>query len=202
MVRAGVLVQARAASAARPGRSGRPAARRRVRADRLQDRTAQERWSVGGRRPAVPVRRRRTRGVEPRRLPAGLLLRARRPEGDRARRPARTAFEWIQEVAMEVADGILSQGFEPTPSFAACSVCDYRLVCPAAEGVGARRAGLAPARRRGSSSPRWRRNRWSSRAIVSPEGSGPSSLASSADACSRRSTNACTSGSLCTARLT
>ncbi|MBV9807394.1 MAG: ATP-dependent helicase [Solirubrobacterales bacterium] len=43
-------------------------------------------------------------------------------------------FEWIQEVAMEVAGGILSQGFEPTPSFAACSVCDYRLVCPAAEG--------------------------------------------------------------------
>jgi DNA helicase-2/ATP-dependent DNA helicase PcrA len=43
-------------------------------------------------------------------------------------------FGWIQEVAMEVAAGILSQGFEPTPSFAACSVCDYRLVCPAAEG--------------------------------------------------------------------
>jgi DNA helicase II / ATP-dependent DNA helicase PcrA len=43
-------------------------------------------------------------------------------------------FEWIQEVAMEVADGIQSQGFEPTPSFAACSLCDYRLVCPAAEG--------------------------------------------------------------------
>jgi DNA helicase-2/ATP-dependent DNA helicase PcrA len=41
--------------------------------------------------------------------------------------------EWIQAVAMEVAEGILSQGFEPTPSFAACSVCDYRLVCPAAE---------------------------------------------------------------------
>jgi DNA helicase II / ATP-dependent DNA helicase PcrA len=45
--------------------------------------------------------------------------------GDRA--------EWVQEVAMEVAEGILSQGFEPTPSFAACSMCDYRLVCPAAE---------------------------------------------------------------------
>src|SRR5205085_2329167 len=29
--------------------------------------------------------------------------------------------------------GILAQGFEPTPSYAACSVCDYRLVCPAAE---------------------------------------------------------------------
>ncbi len=43
-------------------------------------------------------------------------------------------FGWIEDVAMEVADGILSQGFEPTPSFAACSMCDYRLVCPAAEG--------------------------------------------------------------------
>ncbi len=41
--------------------------------------------------------------------------------------------EWIREVAMEVASGILSQGFEPTPSYAACSVCDYRLMCPAAE---------------------------------------------------------------------
>jgi DNA helicase-2/ATP-dependent DNA helicase PcrA len=41
--------------------------------------------------------------------------------------------EWIREVATEVAEGILSQGFEPTPSFAVCSVCDYRLVCPAAE---------------------------------------------------------------------
>ncbi len=41
--------------------------------------------------------------------------------------------EWVRDVAMEVADGILMQGFEPTPSFAACSVCDYRLVCPAAE---------------------------------------------------------------------
>ncbi len=46
-------------------------------------------------------------------------------EGDRS--------EWIRDVAYEVAEGILSQGFEPTPSFAACSVCDYRLVCPAAE---------------------------------------------------------------------
>jgi DNA helicase-2/ATP-dependent DNA helicase PcrA len=41
--------------------------------------------------------------------------------------------EWVRDVAMEVAEGILSQGFEPTPSYAACSVCDYRLVCPAAE---------------------------------------------------------------------
>jgi DNA helicase-2/ATP-dependent DNA helicase PcrA len=41
--------------------------------------------------------------------------------------------EWIREVATEVAEGILSQGFEPTPSYAACSICDYRLMCPAAE---------------------------------------------------------------------
>jgi DNA helicase-2/ATP-dependent DNA helicase PcrA len=41
--------------------------------------------------------------------------------------------EWIREVASDVAEGILSQGFEPTPSYAACSVCDYRLMCPAAE---------------------------------------------------------------------
>jgi DNA helicase-2/ATP-dependent DNA helicase PcrA len=41
--------------------------------------------------------------------------------------------EWVTEVASEVAEGIQSQGFEPTPSFGACSICDYRLVCPAAE---------------------------------------------------------------------
>jgi DNA helicase-2/ATP-dependent DNA helicase PcrA len=41
--------------------------------------------------------------------------------------------EWVREVAEEVAQGVLAQEFEPTPSFAACSTCDYRLVCPAAE---------------------------------------------------------------------
>ncbi len=41
--------------------------------------------------------------------------------------------DWVCEVATEVAEGILSQGFEPTPSLRACSICDYRLVCPAAE---------------------------------------------------------------------
>ncbi len=40
---------------------------------------------------------------------------------------------WVREVAEEVAQGVLAQEFEPTPSFAACSTCDYRLVCPAAE---------------------------------------------------------------------
>jgi DNA helicase-2/ATP-dependent DNA helicase PcrA len=41
--------------------------------------------------------------------------------------------DWIAETVLEVADGILGQGFEPTPSFAACSMCDYRIACPAAE---------------------------------------------------------------------
>lgn len=41
--------------------------------------------------------------------------------------------QWVRETAAEVAEGILAQEFEPTPSFAACSTCDYRLLCPAAE---------------------------------------------------------------------
>jgi DNA helicase II / ATP-dependent DNA helicase PcrA len=43
------------------------------------------------------------------------------------------ARAWITDTVLEVADGIMSQGFEPTPSYAACSMCDYRIVCPAAE---------------------------------------------------------------------
>ncbi|MEA2391067.1 MAG: ATP-dependent helicase UvrD/PcrA [Solirubrobacteraceae bacterium] len=41
--------------------------------------------------------------------------------------------EWITGTVHDVADGILAQGFEPTPSYSACSRCDYRIVCPAAE---------------------------------------------------------------------
>jgi len=41
--------------------------------------------------------------------------------------------DWITETVLEVADGILGQGFEPTPSWSACSICDYRIACPAAE---------------------------------------------------------------------
>jgi superfamily I DNA/RNA helicase/RecB family exonuclease len=43
------------------------------------------------------------------------------------------AREWVTDTVLEVADGIMGQGFEPTPSYAACSMCDYRIVCPAAE---------------------------------------------------------------------
>ncbi len=39
----------------------------------------------------------------------------------------------IEETVFSVAEGIAAQNFEPTPSFAACSTCDYRIVCPAAE---------------------------------------------------------------------
>jgi DNA helicase II / ATP-dependent DNA helicase PcrA len=41
--------------------------------------------------------------------------------------------DWITDTVLEVADGILGQGFEPTPSWSACSMCDYRIACPAAE---------------------------------------------------------------------
>jgi DNA helicase-2/ATP-dependent DNA helicase PcrA len=41
--------------------------------------------------------------------------------------------EWIRGVATDVAEGIRSQEFEPTPSPRACKLCDYRLLCPAAE---------------------------------------------------------------------
>jgi DNA helicase-2/ATP-dependent DNA helicase PcrA len=39
----------------------------------------------------------------------------------------------ITDTVLEVGEGILAQAFEPTPSHAACSICDYRIVCPAAE---------------------------------------------------------------------
>jgi DNA helicase-2/ATP-dependent DNA helicase PcrA len=42
--------------------------------------------------------------------------------------------ETVRDVVLEVGEGILAQAFEPTPSAAACSLCDYRIVCPAAEG--------------------------------------------------------------------
>ncbi|TMK97645.1 MAG: hypothetical protein E6G34_08040 [Actinobacteria bacterium] len=39
----------------------------------------------------------------------------------------------ITETVLEVGEGILAQRFEPTPSRATCSICDYRIVCPVAE---------------------------------------------------------------------
>jgi RecB family exonuclease len=47
-------------------------------------------------------------------------------------RDARDA-QSVTDIVLEVGDGILAQAFEPTPSQSACSICDYRIVCPAAE---------------------------------------------------------------------
>jgi RecB family exonuclease len=40
---------------------------------------------------------------------------------------------WITETVLAVGEGILAQDFEPTPSPAVCRLCDYSIVCPAAE---------------------------------------------------------------------
>jgi DNA helicase-2/ATP-dependent DNA helicase PcrA len=47
--------------------------------------------------------------------------------------PSEEDVRRIEETATEVAEGILAQKFEPKPSFAACSTCDFQLLCPAAE---------------------------------------------------------------------
>ena len=39
----------------------------------------------------------------------------------------------VKEVVLEVGEGIMAEEFTPTPSPAACSMCDYRIACPAAE---------------------------------------------------------------------
>ncbi len=41
--------------------------------------------------------------------------------------------EWVEELVGRAAAGILAQAFEPTPSRPVCSLCDYRIACPAAE---------------------------------------------------------------------
>jgi DNA helicase-2/ATP-dependent DNA helicase PcrA len=40
---------------------------------------------------------------------------------------------WISDTVEQVGEGILAQDFEPTPSYAVCSMCDFRIACPAAE---------------------------------------------------------------------
>jgi RecB family exonuclease len=39
----------------------------------------------------------------------------------------------VKGIVLEAGDGILAQEFEATPSVSACSICDYRIVCPVAE---------------------------------------------------------------------
>jgi DNA helicase-2/ATP-dependent DNA helicase PcrA len=42
--------------------------------------------------------------------------------------------ERVEQTVLEVGEGVLGQDFEPRPSAAVCGWCDYRLICPAAEG--------------------------------------------------------------------
>jgi DNA helicase-2/ATP-dependent DNA helicase PcrA len=42
-------------------------------------------------------------------------------------------LERVRSTVAEVAEGILGEDFEPTPSYPVCSFCDYRIICPAAE---------------------------------------------------------------------
>jgi len=41
--------------------------------------------------------------------------------------------ERVERTVLEVGEGILAQDFEPRPSYAVCSWCDYRVTCPASE---------------------------------------------------------------------
>ena len=47
--------------------------------------------------------------------------------------PSAETIEQVEETAVKVAEGIRAQRFDPTPSYAACSICDFQLICPAAE---------------------------------------------------------------------
>jgi DNA helicase II / ATP-dependent DNA helicase PcrA len=42
-------------------------------------------------------------------------------------------LERVRATVAEIAQGILDQDFDPTPSLEVCSFCDYRIICPAAE---------------------------------------------------------------------
>lgn len=50
-----------------------------------------------------------------------------------ARLPGPVDEERVKAAVLEAGEGIMAQRFEPTPSRAACSLCDFRIVCPAAE---------------------------------------------------------------------
>ncbi|HEX8857211.1 MAG TPA: PD-(D/E)XK nuclease family protein, partial [Thermoleophilaceae bacterium] len=42
-------------------------------------------------------------------------------------------LERVRTTVATIAEGILAQDFEPTPSYDVCAFCDYRIICPAAE---------------------------------------------------------------------
>ncbi|MGE0506542.1 MAG: PD-(D/E)XK nuclease family protein, partial [Solirubrobacterales bacterium] len=55
-------------------------------------------------------------------------------DGDKVAAPTKPDdAERVERTVLQVGEGILGQDFEPRPSPAVCSWCDYRLICPAAE---------------------------------------------------------------------
>jgi len=56
-------------------------------------------------------------------------------DGDKVAAPVRADdAERVERTVLQVGEGVLGQDFEPRPSPSVCGWCDYRLVCPAAEG--------------------------------------------------------------------
>jgi DNA helicase-2/ATP-dependent DNA helicase PcrA len=53
-------------------------------------------------------------------------------DDDRVEVPGGVNRDEMEATVHQVAEGILSQEFEPSPSYSACSTCDWRLACPAA----------------------------------------------------------------------
>ncbi len=55
-------------------------------------------------------------------------------DADKVMAPAKSDdAERVERTVLEVGEGIIGQDFEPRPSPAVCSWCDFRLICPAAE---------------------------------------------------------------------
>jgi DNA helicase-2/ATP-dependent DNA helicase PcrA len=55
-------------------------------------------------------------------------------DADKVPAPTRSDdAERVERTVLQVGEGIIGQDFEPRPSPAVCSWCDYRLICPAAE---------------------------------------------------------------------
>ena len=217
LVRARVRVPAGPAPAARAGRPRRQAARRRLRADRLQDRPAEVGDAAARGRPALALRGRRARVVAARGRPPGLLLRARRREG-----PGRALRRGPR---LDHRHGVHGRRRDPRAGLRAdavvVGVLDVRLPdrlpgsreigrSPVKPRHGCRARGQPPSgttRREALGSgglPRWRRKRWNSRASTSPDGSceGSGRPSSSSAVRSSFSTKAWTSGSISTARET
>ncbi len=121
----------RAAPPARPGRPRRPPARRRARADRLQDRRAQDEGRPG-RDLQLSLYRLAAREAWDIEAAAGsyyYVLDAEKVAVEAAPDDA----ERVERTVLQVGEGIMGQDFEPRPSPTVCSWCDYRLICPAAE---------------------------------------------------------------------